>query len=158
MSLNEKGWSAQRKDQPESNHFCANAKLTRSRCDIENAFATACTSVVKKIFRSIYEATGCINMTSYLKNIAKMQIMLAEMEAEIGIRDIGAIEKSVLIAIVDLANDADLVQTKDILQHPLNDVYSRPSLFRALKKLESLGKIAKGGDKRGLYTLIGDSA
>ena len=97
-------------------------------------------------------------MSSLLKNIAKMQIMLADMEAEIGIRDIGAIEKSVLITIVDLANDADLVHTKDILQHPLNNVYSRPSLFRALKNLESLGKISKGGDKRGLYTLANESA
>jgi len=101
---------------------------------------------------------GDLNMSSLLKNIAQMQIMLADMEAEIGIRDIGTIEKSVLITIVDLANDADLVHTKDILQHPLNNVYSRPSLFRALKNLESLGKISKGGDKRGLYTLAGESA
>jgi CRP-like cAMP-binding protein len=94
-------------------------------------------------------------MSSLLKNIAKMQIMLADMEAELGIRDIGAIEKSVLSAIADLAGDAHLVSTKDILQHPLNNVYSRPSLFRALKNLESLGKIAKGGEKRGLYALVG---
>ena len=94
-------------------------------------------------------------MSSLLKNIAKMQIMLADMEAEFGIRDIGAIEKSVLSSVADLAGDARLVSTKDILQHPLNNVYSRPSLFRALKNLESLGKIAKGGKKRGLYTLVG---
>jgi CRP-like cAMP-binding protein len=94
-------------------------------------------------------------MSSLLKNIAKMQIMLADMEAEFGIRDIGAIEKSVLSSVADLAGDARLVSTKDILQHPLNSVYSRPSLFRALKNLESLGKIAKGGKKRGLYTLVG---
>ena len=104
------------------------------------------------------KTNGDLNMSSLLKNIAQMQIMLADMEAQIGIRDIGAIEKSVLITIVDLANDADLVHTKDILQHPLNNVYSRPSLFRALKNLESLGKIAKGGDKRGLYTLANESA
>ena len=94
-------------------------------------------------------------MSSLLKNIAKMQIMLADMEAEFGIRDIGAIEKSVLSSVADLAGDTTLVSTKDILQHPLNNVYSRPSLFRALKNLESLGKIAKGGEKRGLYTLVG---
>lgn len=94
-------------------------------------------------------------MSSLLKNIAKMQIMLADMEAEFGIRDIGAIEKSVLSSVADLAGDTTLVSTKDILQHPLNNVYSRPSLFRALKNLESLGKIAKGGKKRGLYTLVG---
>ncbi|EET47124.1 hypothetical protein TR2A62_1801 [Thalassobium sp. R2A62] len=41
------------------------------------------------------------------------------------------------------------------MEHPLNDFYSRPSLFRALKNLESLGQIAKGGEKRGLYTLVG---
>ena len=43
-------------------------------------------------------------MSSLLKNIAQMQIMLADMEAEIGIRDIGTIEKSVLITIVDLGS------------------------------------------------------
>ena len=94
-------------------------------------------------------------MSSLLKNIAKMQIMLADMEAELGIRDIGAIEKSVLSSVADLAGDARLVSTKEILEHPLNSVHSRPSLFRALKNLESLGKIAKGGEKRGLYTLVG---
>ena len=110
------------------------------------------------IIQPMGKINGNLNMSSLLKNIAKMQIILANMEAEIGIRDIGAIEKSVLITIVDLADDAALVHTKDILQHPLNNVYSRPSLFRALKNLESLGKISKGGDKRGLYTLAGESA
>jgi CRP-like cAMP-binding protein len=98
------------------------------------------------------------DMSSLLKNIAKMQIMLADMEAELGIRDIGAIEKSVLSAVADLAGDTPLVSTKDILQHPLNNAYSRPSLFRALKNLENLGKIAKGGEKRGLYTLAVEGA
>ena len=99
-----------------------------------------------------------IDMSSLLKNIAKMQIMLADMEAELGIRDIGAIEKSVLSSVADLAGNTALVSTKAILQHPLNSVYSRPSLFRALKNLESLGQIAKGGEKRGLYALIDESA
>ena len=94
-------------------------------------------------------------MSSLLKNIAELQILLAEMELEVVIRDIGAIEKSVLSSVADLAGDARLVSTKEILEHPLNDFYSRPSLFRALKNLESLGQIAKGGEKRGLYTLVG---
>ena len=98
------------------------------------------------------------DMSSLLKNIAKMQIMLADMEAEFGIRDIGDIEKSVLNSVADLAGNTGLLSTKDILQHPLNNVYSRPSLFRALRNLETLGKISKGGDKRGLYTLAGESA
>ena len=97
-------------------------------------------------------------MTSHLKNIAKMQMMLAEMEVAVGIRELGAIEKSVLSSIADLEEGGQFVSTKEILEHPLTQTCSRPSLFRALKNLESLGKIAKGGDKRGLYTLIGDSA
>ena len=48
-------------------------------------------------------------MSLLLKNIAKMQMMLAEMEAEFGIRDIGVIEKSVLSAIADLSDDTALV-------------------------------------------------
>lgn len=95
-------------------------------------------------------------MSRLLQNIAKLQIMLADMEADVGIRDIGVIEKSVLSAIADLTEDTHLASTKEILAHPLNDVYSRPSLFRALKNLENLGRITKGGDKRGLYTLANE--
>lgn len=95
-------------------------------------------------------------MSRLLQNLAKMQIMLANMETDLGIRDIGVIEKSVLSAIADLTEDAQLASTKEILAHPLNDVYSRPSLFRALKNLESLGRIRKGGEKRGLYALAGE--
>jgi len=93
-------------------------------------------------------------MSNLLQNIAKLQMMLADMEADVGIRDIGVIEKSVLSAIVDLTEGAPLASTKEILAHHLNEVYSRPSLFRALKNLENLGRITKGGEKRGLYTLV----
>ena len=93
-------------------------------------------------------------MNTLLKNIAQMQMVLAEMESQIGIRQMSPAEKSILAAIADLAGDTQLVSTKDILDHQLNEPYSRPSMFRALKNLEQLGKIAKGGKKRGLYCLV----
>lgn len=96
-------------------------------------------------------------MTSHLKNIAKMQMMLAEMEVAVGIRELGAIEKSVLSSIADLEEGGQFVSTKEILEHPLTQTCSRPSLFRALSSLEASGKIARLGGKRGLYALASES-
>ena len=86
-----------------------------------------------------------------------MQMMLAEMEAAVGIRDLGAIEKSVLGSVADLTGDGGSVSAKEVLAHPLNQTYSRPSLFRALSSLEASGKIARFGGKRGLYALASES-
>lgn len=76
------------------------------------------------------------------------------MEAELGIGEIGNLEKSVLMSIADIANEDQIVSTKEILQHALNRQYSRPSLFRALKKLELLGRIVKVNGRRGCYQIV----
>ena len=97
-------------------------------------------------------------MSSSLKKIASLRILLAEMEAEIGLGEIGDLEKSVLVSFADLEAGNQMISTTNILRHKLNRQYSRPSLFRALKKLEGLGKISKIGGKRGYYELASDSA
>ena len=92
-------------------------------------------------------------MSSLLNQVVQMQMVLAEMEKAVGIREIGTAEKMVLGAIVDLSRDEKMVSTKEIIEHPLVETCSRPSLFRALKRLEALGNISKSSEKRGLYML-----
>ena len=92
-------------------------------------------------------------MSSLLNQVVQMQMVLAEMEKAVGIREIGTAEKMVLGAIVDLSREQATVSTKEIIKHPLLETCSRPSLFRALKRLEALGNISKSNEKRGLYML-----
>ena len=99
----------------------------------------------------------CKFMKNALKQLANLRILLAEMEQEIGLREISSLEKSVLMSIADLAKDDQAATTKEILQHSLNTQYSRPSVFRALKTLEELNMIKKSGTKRGFYTIIEES-
>jgi DNA-binding transcriptional ArsR family regulator len=92
-------------------------------------------------------------MKNALKQLANLRMLLAEMEQEVGLREIGSLEKSVLMSVADLAQDDHAATTKEILQHSLNTKYSRPSVFRALKTLEELEMIEKTGTKRGFYTI-----
>ena len=92
-------------------------------------------------------------MSSLLNQVVQMQMVLAEMEKAVGIREIGTAEKMVLGAIFDLSREQAKVSTKEIIEHPLVATCSRPSLFRALKRLEALGNISKSSEKRGLYML-----
>lgn len=96
---------------------------------------------------------GYWEMSLLLSQVVQMQMALAEMEKAVGIKDIGTAEKMVLGAIVDLSRDKKMVRTHEIIEHPLVESCSRPSLFRALKQLEVLGNISKSDDKRGLYML-----
>jgi Mn-dependent DtxR family transcriptional regulator len=92
-------------------------------------------------------------MSSLLNQVVQMQMVLAEMEKAVGIREIGTAEKMVLGAIVDLSREQATVRTKEIIEHSLLETCSRPSLFRALKRLEASGNISKSSEKRGLYML-----
>jgi Mn-dependent DtxR family transcriptional regulator len=96
-------------------------------------------------------------MKNALKQLASLRMLLAEMEQEVGLREIGSLEKSVLMSIADLAKEDHAATTKEILQHSLNTKYSRPSVFRALKTLEELKMIKKSGTKRGFYSITDES-
>ena len=77
--------------------------------------------------------------------------MVQGMEDDLGLSDLGNIEKRVLLSIVEFYGKNGVASTSEILAHPLLNAFSRPSLFRALKILEETGKISKVSDKRGFY-------
>jgi uncharacterized membrane protein len=53
-----------------------------------------------------------------------------------------------------LENSEGVAKTKAILSHDLTVGISRPSIFRALAKLEKLGKLSRKNDTNGAYELI----
>jgi len=95
-------------------------------------------------------------MSSSLKKIAQLQLLLSEMEEDFGIKDNSTIEKRVLLALADLSSKDEAIATHDIMNHQLIYGFSRPSFYRALLALEEQGKIRKAKSIRGFYALCAE--
>ena len=90
-------------------------------------------------------------MTTLFKTLVDLQMMVQGIEEDLGLSDLGNIEKRVLLSIIGFHDQNGVASTAEILAHPLLTTFSRPSLFRALKLLEETGRILKISDKRGFY-------
>ena len=93
-------------------------------------------------------------MTQKFNNLIELVKIVTEMERELGLDDISKPERNVLLAISDLENREGVAKTKAILSHELTSGISRPSIFRALAKLEKLGKLSHKNETNGAYELI----
>ena len=93
-------------------------------------------------------------MTHKFNNLIDLVKIVTEMERDLGLDDISNSERNVLLAISDLENAEGVANTKSILSHDLTVGISRPSIFRALAKLEELGKLSRKNDTIGAYELI----
>jgi Mn-dependent DtxR family transcriptional regulator len=93
-------------------------------------------------------------MTQKFNNLIDLVKIVTEMERDLGLNDISKSERNVLLAISDLENSEGIAKTKAILSHNLTVGISRPSIFRALAKLEKLGKLSRKTDTNGAYELI----
>jgi hypothetical protein len=93
-------------------------------------------------------------MTQKFNNLIDLVKIVTEMERDLGLDDISSSERNVLLAISDLENSEGIAKTKAILSHDLTVGISRPSIFRALAKLEKLGKLSRKTDTNGAYELI----
>ena len=93
-------------------------------------------------------------MTQKFNNLIDLVKIVTEMERDLGLDDISNSERNVLLAISDLENSEGVAKTKAILSHDLTVGISRPSIFRALAKLEKLGKLSRKTDTSGAYELI----
>ena len=90
-------------------------------------------------------------MSLRLKTLTDLQLMVSDLEADLGISDMSEIERKVLLSLSDVSAQAGLAATGAIFSHPMLSAFSRPSLFRALKALEAAGKVTKAIEKRGYY-------
>jgi Mn-dependent DtxR family transcriptional regulator len=77
-----------------------------------------------------------------------------QLEKDLGLGSMSSHEKAVLLAISDLQQLDGVVKTKAILNHDLTVSISRPSIFRALKKLEEHGKLKRAGGSNGSYLTV----
>ncbi len=90
-------------------------------------------------------------MSSSLKILADLRLMVRQMETDLGISDFSHLIRSLLLAVTNLHDKGGTASTADLMEHPLLKEFSRPSVFRALKHLEKSGAIKKVGDVRGYY-------
>ena len=90
-------------------------------------------------------------LTTLFKTLVDLQMMVQGIEEDLGLSDLGNIEKRVLLSIIEFHDKNGVASTAEILAHPLLTTFSRPSLFRALKLLEETGRILKVSDRRGFY-------
>ena len=92
-------------------------------------------------------------MSRNFDRLVDLKKIVSEMELELGLDALRTYEKNVLLAVSDLENTKGKARTKDILSHKLTAGISRPSVFRALNKLEGLGNIKRGEYTKGEYQL-----
>ena len=90
--------------------------------------------------------------SNFVKKIILLKQMLDDMEKDVGLASLSGIEKNVYLAAQDMKSSNGLVKTKQILDHRFTQKMSRPTLFRALKSIETKGLLSHSdGKKVGLF-------
>ena len=79
---------------------------------------------------------------------------MQQLEKDLGLGSMSSHEKALLLAISDLQQLDGVAQTKAILAHELTTSISRPSIFRALNKLEEHGKLKRVEGSHGSYLTV----
>lgn len=93
-------------------------------------------------------------MTQKFNILVDLVKVVFEMERDLGLSGMSTFERNVLLAVFDLENSEGVAKINAILSHDLTVGISRPSVFRALAKLEKLGKLARKTNASGEYKLI----
>lgn len=93
-------------------------------------------------------------MTQKFNILVDLVKVVFEMERDLGLSGISTFERNVLLAVSDLENSEGVAKINAILSHDLTVGISRPSVFRALAKLEKFGKLARKTNASGEYKLI----
>lgn len=82
-------------------------------------------------------------MNTKISTLIDLKKVVKELEKDLGLGLMTSHEKAVLLAISDLQQLDGVAKTKAIMTHELTASVSRPSIFRALNKLEKLGKLKR---------------
>ena len=93
-------------------------------------------------------------MQTRISNLIGLKKVVQQLEKDLGLGSMSSHEKAVLLAISDLQQLDGVAKTKAILDHELTTSISRPSIFRALKKLEEHGKLKRSGGSNGSYLIV----
>ena len=94
-----------------------------------------------------------VQMASF-GSIAHLKELLLGMERDLGIDDLGAVQKNIVYAATILSEKDDNFETDEIRQHTLLEGVSRSSFFRALKDVVDAGYLNHcNGTQRTAYEL-----
>ena len=93
-------------------------------------------------------------MNTRISHLIDLKKVVKELENDLGFGSMSSHEKAVLLAITDLQQLDGVAKTKAILTHDLTASVSRPSIFRALNKLEKLGKLKRVEGPNGSYLTV----
>jgi Mn-dependent DtxR family transcriptional regulator len=93
-------------------------------------------------------------MNTKLLTLIDLKKVVKELEKDLGLGSMTSHEKAVLLAISDLQQLDGVAKTKAIMTHELTASVSRPSIFRALNKLEKLGKLKRVEGSNGSYLTV----
>jgi Fe2+ or Zn2+ uptake regulation protein len=93
-------------------------------------------------------------MNTRISHLIDLKKVVKELENDLGFVSMSSHEKAVLLAITDLQQLDGVAKTKAILTHDLTASVSRPSIFRALNKLEKLGKLKRVEGSNGSYLTV----
>ncbi|MFO8124912.1 hypothetical protein [Yoonia sp.] len=89
-----------------------------------------------------------------IAQVAHFKEILFGMERDLGLDDLGRIEKNILYAATILSETADKFESEQIRTHALLSGVSRSSYFRALKEVVDAGYLNhQPGTQRSVYTL-----
>ena len=93
-------------------------------------------------------------MQTRISNLIDLKKVVQQLEKDLGLGSMSSHEKAVLLAISDLQQLDGAAKTKAILNHELTNSISRPSIFRALNKLEEHGKLKRVEGSHGSYLTV----
>jgi Fe2+ or Zn2+ uptake regulation protein len=93
-------------------------------------------------------------MHTTISTLIDLKKVVKELENDLGFGSMTSHEKAVLLAISDLQQLDGVAKTKAILTHELTASISRPSIFRALNKLEKHGKLRRVEGSNGSYLTV----
>lgn len=86
--------------------------------------------------------------------IAHLKQLLLGMERDLGINDLGMVQKNIVYAATILAERCNNFETEDLRKHALLEGVSRSTFFRALKDVVDSGYLKHfDGSQRATYTL-----
>ena len=93
-------------------------------------------------------------MNTKISTLIDLKKVVKELEKDLGLGSMTSHEKAVLLAISDLQQLDGVAKTKAIMTNELTASVSRPSIFRALNKLEKLGKLKRVEGSNGSYLTV----
>jgi predicted transcriptional regulator len=92
-----------------------------------------------------------------MRGVAQLRAFLHEMEVELGLTDLPAIEKDVLYAIVETLEEVpSAARSETVRMNPLAAAIPQASYHRALRNLLAKGLIKRAPDTKAGRYILGD--